>query len=493
MKQLKPIMIVGTCSDAGKSVINAGICRILKQDGYSPAPYKAQNMSLNSYATPEGLEIGRAQATQAEACGIPCHSDMNPVLLKPTGEMVSQVVLNGKPIGNRSAYEYFRSEDSNVLFDAAYAAFERLSQRFSPIVLEGAGSISELNLKKRDIVNMRMAIRTGADVYLVSDIDRGGVIGSVYGSIMLLDEEERKHIKGIIINKFRGDITLFDDGRKIIEDLTGVPVVGVVPYFRDIYVEEEDSVVLEQKKRTAMAGKVNVAVVLLNQMSNFTDFDALQHDGRVNLFYSDQSSEIQKADIVILPGSKSTLKDLKGLQTKGLDKLIKSMHANGKTVIGICGGYQMLGKSINDPEGIEGSIKQLNGLDLLPVETTITDEKQTVQTRFQFLDKQDWCEGYEIHMGQTKVLDEAPFLLTLDDGSQEGVYKSERCWGSYMHGILDNQVVINQLLEPYANATESGMSYKEFKDKEYDKLADHLRANLDIDYMYRTMHGEEKK
>lgn len=486
-------MIVGTCSDAGKSVVNAGICRILKQDGYAPAPYKAQNMSLNSFATPEGLEIGRAQATQAEACGIPCHSDMNPVLLKPTGEMVSQVVLNGKPIGNRSAYEYFRSEDSNVLFDAAYEAFERLSKRFSPIVLEGAGSISEVNLKKRDIVNMRMAIRTGADVYLVSDIDRGGVIGSVYGTIMLLDEEERKHIKGIIINKFRGDITLFDDGRKILEDLTGIPVVGVIPYFRDIYVEEEDSVVLEQKKRTAMSGKVNVAVILLNQMSNFTDFDALQHDERVNLFYSDQAAEIAKADIVILPGSKSTLKDLDGICNKGLDKLLKKMHADGKTVIGICGGYQMLGKSINDPNDIEGSIKQLDGLGLLPVETIITDEKQTIQTRFKFQDKEDWCEGYEIHMGQTRVVGEANSLLKLDDGSEEGVYLNEHCWGSYMHGILDNQVVINHLLAPYANATESGLTYKDFKDKEYDKLADHLRANLDIDYMYRVMLGEDEK
>ena len=267
-------MFVGTCSDAGKSVVNAGFCRILKQDGYSPAPFKAQNMSLNSYATPEGKEIGRAQATQAEACQIACHSDMNPVLLKPSGEMMSQLILNGKPVVNRSAYEYFRKDDNAYLFDEAYAAFQRLESRYSPVVMEGAGSISELNLKKRDIVNMRMAKRAGADVYLVADIDRGGVFGSVYGSIMLLDDEERKLVKGIIINKFRGDVRLFDEGRQMIEALTGIPVTGVIPYFKDIYIEDEDSVVLDSKNNMAVEGKVNIAVVKLQQMSNFTDFNA---------------------------------------------------------------------------------------------------------------------------------------------------------------------------------------------------------------------------
>lgn len=491
MKHLRPIMIVGTCSDAGKSVINAGLCRILKQDGYTPAPYKAQNMSLNSYATPEGLEIGRAQATQAEACGIPCHTDMNPVLLKPTGDMVAQVVLNGKPVGNRSAYEYFRSENSKPLFDAAYEAFERLSQRYSPIVLEGAGSISELNLKKRDIVNMRMAIRTGAAVYLVTDIDRGGVFGSVYGTVMLLDEEERRHLKGIIINKFRGDIRLFDDGRKILEDLTGVPVVGVIPYFRDIYIEEEDSVVIDQKKRTAVDGKINVAVVLLNQMSNFTDFNALQHDDRVNLYYSDQPKELVKADIVILPGSKSTIKDLNSLKAKGIDQLLLKMLDRGQTVIGICGGYQMMGQTIADPYLLEGEQKEIEGLGLLPVTTVITDDKQTVQTRFKFLDQDSECEGYEIHMGRTEVSGLIQNLVQLEDGTTEGAYLNERCWGTYMHGILDNAIVIDHLLAPYTDEEVSRLSYKEFKEKEYDRLADHLRANLDMDYIYGVMKGEE--
>ncbi len=491
MKQLRPLMIVGTCSDAGKSVINAGICRILKQDGYAPAPFKAQNMSLNSYATPEGFEIGRAQATQAEACGIPCHSDMNPVLLKPTGDMMSQVVLNGKPVGNRSAYEYFRSHNSQPLFDAAFEAFERLTTRYSPIVLEGAGSISELNLKDRDIVNMRMAIRTGAAVYLVADIDRGGVFGSVYGTVMLLDEEERKHLKGIIINKFRGDIRLFEDGKKTIEDLTGVPVVGVIPYFRDIYIEEEDSVVLDQKKKTAVEDKVNVAVVLLNQMSNFTDFNALQHDPRVNLYYSDQLKEIRKADIVILPGSKSTIKDLTILKEKGIDKLLMDMYKSGKTVIGICGGYQMMGESIADPDQLEGNVNQIEGLFLLPVRTVITNDKQTVQAKFQFLNQPDECEGYEIHMGRTDITKDIQPLVTLKDGTLEGVMLNDKCWGSYMHGILDNQVVINHLLAPYSDEKVSTMGYKEFKNKEYDRLADHLRNNLDIDYIYKVMKRED--
>ena len=266
MEKLKPIMFVGTGSDSGKSFINMGMCRILKQEGYTPAPFKAQNMSLNSYATPEGLEIGRAQAAQAEACGIPCHVNMNPVLLKPTGDCVAQVVLHGKPVGNRSALEYFKSNNSDELFKEALWAFNQLAEKHNPIVLEGAGSISELNLRDRDIVNMRMAIATGADVYLVADIDRGGIFASVYGSIALLTEEERERVKGIIVNKFRGDVRLFEDGVKILEDLTKKPVVGIIPYFKDVYVEEEDSVSLALKNNRPMEGKVNVAVVLLYQM-----------------------------------------------------------------------------------------------------------------------------------------------------------------------------------------------------------------------------------
>lgn len=481
-------MFVGTCSDAGKSVINAAMCRILKQDGYQPAPYKAQNMSLNSYATPEGFEIGRAQATQAEASGIECHTDMNPVLLKPTGEKMSQVVLNGKPIGNRSAYEFFRSDNNSYLFDEAFAAFQRLSQRYSPIVLEGAGSIAELNLKKRDIVNMNMAKRTNAAVYLVADIERGGVFASVYGSIALLEPEEKALIKGIIINKFRGDIKLFDDGKKILEELTGIPVTGVIPYFKDIYIEDEDSVVLGKKNSRASEGIINVAVVLLNQMANFTDFNALEQDDRVHVYYSKDVNELRKADILIIPGSKNTLADLSYIKETGIADVLTEAHQHGKTVIGICGGYQMMGQVVTDPDGLEGSVPELKGLQLLPVETTITADKETIQTQFRFGQDSSLCQGYEIHMGRTQVFDAVQPLVHKEDGSTEGVYLHQKCWGTYIHGILDNKPVIDHLLAPYTSDPGQPFSYKEFKEREYNRLANHVREYLDINAIYTTMH-----
>ena len=298
MKQhLRPIMFVGTCSDAGKSVINAAFCRIFKQDGYQPAPFKAQNMSLNSYSTPEGGEMGRAQVVQAEACGISPHTDMNPILLKPTNDKSSQVVLNGKPVGNMSAKDYFGIQNQKEeLFKEAIEAFKRLEARYNPIVLEGAGSISELNLRDRDITNMRMAIAAGASTYLVADIDRGGVFGSVYGTIALLRPEERVLMKGVIINKFRGDASLFEEGRRLLKELTGIPVVGVIPWFRDIKIEEEDSVALDMKNNTYKDGKINVAIILLKRMSNFTDFDVLEMDPRFNPYYTNNIDEIEKAD-----------------------------------------------------------------------------------------------------------------------------------------------------------------------------------------------------
>ncbi len=482
-----PQPLRGTSSDAGKSIINAGFCRILKQDGYSPAPYKAQNMSLNSYATPEGYEIGRAQATQAEACGIPCHSDMNPVLLKPTGEKMSQVVLNGKPIGNRSAYEYFRSNDNSYLFDAAHAAFERLNQLYAPIVLEGAGSISELNLKNRDIVNMSMAKRVNAAVYLISDIERGGVFGSVYGSIQLLPPDERALVKGIIINKFRGDSVLFDEGKKILEELTGIPVTGIIPYLKDVYIEDEDSVVLGKKPSSARTGKVNICVVKMSYMANFTDFNALEFDERVHLYYSQEITQIEQADIVILPGSKNTLADLTEIHQNGVATAVLKAYQNNKTVIGVCGGYQMMGERVLDPLSIEGSIPEVAGLNLLPVETTMGTEKLTVQAQFRFLDNDAVCEGYELHMGITTPTRVVKPLNVRTDGSTEGVYINQTCWGSYFHGILDNKVVIDHLLAPYTPLKSNRPDYRTFKDGEYDKLAAHLREHLDINAMYQQM------
>ncbi len=488
--QLRPIMFAGTCSDAGKSVINAAFCRILLQDGYHPAPFKAQNMSLNSYATPDGLELGRAQAVQAEACGIACSSDMNPVLLKPSGEMTSQVVLHGKPMGNQTASQYFAGDGHQFFFDEAFGAFERLAHRYSPIVMEGAGSVSEMNLWNRDIVNMRMAKRAGAAVYLISDIDRGGVFASVYGSVMLLPEDERLLIKGIIINKFRGSLQLFDDGRRILQQITGIPVVGVIPYFKDIYIEDEDSVVLGKKNRTASSGKVNVAVVLLNHLSNFTDFAPFEHDNRVHLFYSDKANELEKADIIILPGTKNTMSDLQSLQQSGLALKINQLYNQGKSVVGICGGYQMMGQLVNDPLHIEGNCDSVDGLGLLTCATTITAIKKTVQTRFRFRESTEWCYGYEIHMGDTSSITKMDCVNITESGDNEGCFRNERCWGTYMHGIFDNQYVINYLLKPFTDDNVDSFDYHLFKEEQYDKLAAHVRQHLDVESIYQVMKGE---
>ncbi|MGB5989526.1 MAG: cobyric acid synthase [Marinifilaceae bacterium] len=488
MKSLKPIMFVGTCSDAGKSVINAGFCRIFKQDGYSPAPYKAQNMSLNSYSTPDGLEIGRAQAVQAEACGIPCHTDMNPVLLKPTNDLSSQVVLNGKPVGNQSAREYFLSNNKKELFNNAFEAFERLSARFSPIVLEGAGSISEINLRARDIVNMSMAIRTGASTYLIADIDKGGVFGSVYGSILLLTPEEKARMKGIIINKFRGDITLFEEGKKILEDLTGLPVVGVIPFYHDIHIEEEDSVVLDEKSRFAQDDKINVAVILLRKMSNFTDFRVIELDERFHLYYTNNIAEIEKADIVIIPGSKNTISDLQEIRQNGVGKAIVHAHKAGKKVIGICGGYQMMGNLIEDPDNLEGNLSSVPGLGLVPQTTIMKDEKVTEQRKFSYKGGEIVNKGYEIHMGETVMMGdskESP-LCILDNGHKDGYYLSDNCWGSYLHGILDNKEVLNDLAKDF-DKQAIDFDYETFKNEQYNKLAQHIRENVDMDYIYSTI------
>ena len=477
MLHLHPLMFVGTGSDVGKSVIAAGFCRIFLQDGYHPAPFKAQNMSLNSYATPEGLEIGRAQAVQAEAAGIPCHTDMNPILLKPQSDHTSQVVLNGKPVGNQSAGSYFRQEGREELRQEVYQAFDRLASIYNPIVMEGAGSVSEINLREIDLVNMPMAMYAKADVILVADIDRGGVFASVYGSIMLMTEEERQHVKGIIINKFRGDIELFKEGVKIIEDLCHVPVLGVVPYFTDIHIEEEDSVSLSQKSKVkSLNSKVNVAVVLLRHMSNFTDFDVLEQDARVHLFYTNNPADIDEAEIVILPGSKSTIDDLYHLRRNGMAEAIVKAHRRGTTVLGICGGYQMMGQSVEDPDGIEGDVTNMPGLGLLPIHTTITKEKTTRQVTFEFNGQK--CQGYEIHQGVSDT--------------DEAILMADHCIGTYIHGILDNAPFVDYLLRPYTEKinTEETFDYHTYKEQQYDKLAALLRQYVDIPAVYRILEQE---
>ena len=487
---LLALMLAGTGSDVGKSIIAAAFCRIFLQDGYHPAPFKAQNMALNSYATPEGLEIGRAQAVQAEAAGVPCHTDMNPLLLKPSSDHTSQVVLNGRPIGNRNAYEYFRREGREELRKEVHAAFDRLAARYNPVVMEGAGSISEINLRDSDLVNLPMAMHAGADVILVADIDRGGVFASVYGSVMLLRPEERKHIKGILINKFRGDIRLFESGVKMLEDLCGVPVVGVVPYYKDIYIEEEDSVMLQTKNIRAGQGKVNVAVVLLRHLSNFTDFNVLERDPRVHLFYTNNTDELMKADIILLPGSKSTLSDLYELRRNGVAQAIVRAHREGATVMGICGGYQLMGREVCDPDHVEGEIERLPGLGLLPVSTRMQGEKVTRQVRFRFLEDSAVCEGYEIHMGTTTPLADVPVspLNHLADGREDGYFVDRTCMGTYVHGILDNPSVIDYLLEPFADKLkETAFDYKAFKEEQYDKLAAHVRKHVDLPLIYQIL------
>ncbi|THU38507.1 cobyric acid synthase [Niastella caeni] len=481
-------MFVGTASDVGKSIITAGFCRILKQDGYHPAPFKGQNMSLNSYATPEGFEIGRAQAVQAEAAGIPCHTDMNPVLLKPVSDKSSQVVLNGKPIGTQSAWEYFMGNDRQELFAEVTKAYDRLAARYAPVVMEGAGSISELNLKQRDITNMRMAMHANAATYLIGDIDRGGIFGSLYGTIALLTPPERQCIKGIIINKFRGDSRLFDDGRKMIEELCGVPVIGVLPYFRDIFIEEEDSVQLQLKKRASVNNKINVAVVLLHRLSNFTDFDRLEKDPRVNLFYTVDPAEITKSEIIILPGSKNTIEDLIAIKNNGVAKAVIEAQKKGKTVVGICGGYQMMGELIEDPFEVESKAGKVAGLGLLPVHTVLGKEKTTLQRTFRYRQYAAACTGYEIHMGQTAVTrtGHEP-VITFSDGSTDGCYLNNTCWGTYVHGILDNDAVVNDLLSTCTSSVATSFNYRQFKEEQYDKLATLIREHVDMKQVYQNM------
>ncbi|WP_321372072.1 cobyric acid synthase [uncultured Draconibacterium sp.] len=487
-KAYRPIMFVGTGSDVGKSVVNAGFCRIFKQDGLSPAPFKAQNMSLNSFPTPDGLEIGRAQAVQAEACGIDCRVEMNPVLLKPTGYMDSQIVLNGKPWANKSAKAYFNETDRDFLFNEAMSAFSRLENEFNPIVVEGAGSISEVNLWEKDITNMRVAVEKNAATYLIADIDKGGVFGSVYGTMLLLPEQERKQVKGIIINKFRGDISLFEDGAKKLEELCGVPVVGIIPHFRDIYIDDEDSVVVDKKQFKAVEGKTNIAVVLLRYMSNFTDFNFLEKLPEVNLFYAASPEDIDEADIVILPGSKNTISDILFLQKQGMATAVKKAHEQGKAVYGICGGFQMMGEWIADPNHVEGQIEKVPGLGILPVETILTEEKVTEQCSFTF-QNEDVGKGYEIHMGETVAAHESPACL-INGNKQDGYYLNERTWGTYIHGVFDNISVVNRILKESGKQVSTQLDFQQFKETQYDKLANLIRENVDMEYIYKSMEIE---
>lgn len=501
----KKIMLQGTASNVGKSTIVTGLCRIFKQDGYTVVPFKSQNMALNSFITKEGLEMGRAQVSQAEASGIEPIADMNPILLKPSGNHKSQVIVRGKVVGNMSSTEYhdYKLELMDVLKDT----FDELNNKYDITVMEGAGSCAEINLKERDISNMGMAHIADAPVIIVGDIDRGGVFASLAGTMLLLNDEERKRVKGVIINKFRGRKELLGDGVKMLEDIIKVPVLGVVPY-NDIKIEDEDSVTTRFKKSVGIRD-VHIEIVRTPHMSNFTDFHIFETQDDVSVRYVDYKESLGNPDIVIIPGSKSTIDDLKFIRENSLEEQIKALHKKGKLIIGICGGYQMLGKKLKDPYHVEGEREEYDGIGLLDTETIFEREKTTTQVKATICEGLNGylknlggkkVSGYEIHMGVTNRSNEISDLDNIYKKLGEVVNYTEgsvnaegNVFGTYLHGIFDEidftRSLLNNIREmKNLDRIESKVSsYKEFKEKEYDKLADFLREHLDIDKIYEIM------
>ncbi len=495
----KVIMVQGTMSNAGKSLIVAGLCRIFKQDGYKTAPFKSQNMALNSFITKEGLEMGRAQVVQAEAAGVEPSVLMNPILLKPTNDIGSQVIVNGEVRGNMPAREYFKYK--KTLVGDIMKAFNELSEKYDIIVIEGAGSPAEINLKSFDIVNMGMAKMADAPVILVGDIDRGGVFAQLVGTVILLEEEEKSRIKGLVINKFRGDKTILDPGVEMLEEKINIPVVGVVPYM-DVDIEDEDSL-SERLKSGKKVGLVDIVVVRLPRISNFTDFDVLENIDDVSLRYVSSVKDFGNPDMIILPGSKSTVQDLIWLRESGLESMIFKAYNKGKLIFGICGGYQMLGEFIEDNECIETEIQKIKGLGLLPVTTVFTNEKRRTRVNgrveilngiFEKLNNQE-IEGYEIHMGVSERNGGENFAVVKELNSDkefcDGCVNGNVC-GTYIHGIFDLQgirdAVINILFEQKGiERTQNSIDIKEYKEKQFDKLADGLRNSLDMKKIYEIL------
>jgi len=501
----KKIMLQGTASNVGKSIITTGLCRIFKQDNYKVIPFKSQNMALNSFITKEGLEMGRAQVSQAEACGIDPTADMNPILLKPNGNNKSQVIVRGKVVGDMSSKEYYeyKLELEKILDDI----FKEFEEKFDIVVMEGAGSCAEINLMDRDISNMGMAQIADAPVILIGDIDRGGVFASIVGTIMLLPEKDRKRVKGVIINKFRGRKELLESGVKMLEDIIKVPVLGVIPY-TDIKIEEEDSVTTRFKKKVDK-GDIHIEVIRTPHMSNFTDFNIFETQEDVSLRYVDYGESLGNPDIVIIPGTKSTIDDLIFLRENGLENQIKELHKRGKLVLGICGGYQMLGKVLKDPYHVENDLEEVEGIGLLDVETTFELEKTTTQVKailggnlhgyLANLNKKE-VNGYEIHMGMTRRRENSDNFATVTEKLGEIVsYEvgsvNNQCnvFGTYLHGIFDDidftRTILNNIrkmknLEPVESKVES---FDEFKNQEYNKLADFLREHLDMEKIYEIM------
>jgi len=494
-KQARAIFVGGTGPDVGKSVIAAGLCRILKNRGLSVAPFKAQNMALNSAVTPDGGEIGRAQALQAAACDIQPHTDMNPVLLKPNSDTGSQVIIQGRPVGNMTVREYHRFK--NEAWQKVAESYGRLAARHDIIVLEGAGSIAEVNLRQHDITNLKAAAMADAPVLLVADIDRGGVFAAIVGTLELLQPADRARVVGVVINRFRGDPALLQSGIELVEDRTGVPVLGVVPWI-DLHLPEEDSLALARKRKVSQGRGLRIGVLRLPRLSNYTDFDPLEREPDVDLIYLDEPDQVAALDLLILPGSKSTLLDLEYLRERGLVAAIRAYHAAGGLVIGICGGYQMLGRRVRDPLGIESSPDETEGIGLLDVTTELRPDKITRQVSGTALVAAEEVglptgmpvRGYEIHQGETTRGSEARPLLHLTQRSgavidlEDGAVAAEgRVWGTYLHGLFDDDEVRQALLAPLraaAGLPAADQPERYSLDDELNRLADHLRAHLDL-------------
>ena len=485
----KNIMIQGTMSNAGKSLLCAGLCRIFKQDGYRVAPFKSQNMALNSFITAEGGEMGRAQVVQAEAAGIAPDVRMNPILLKPTTDVGSQVIVAGQVQGNMRAMEYYRRK--REFLPAVMEAYNSLAAQYDIIVIEGAGSPAEINLKQEDIVNMGLAKLVDAPVLLVGDIDRGGVFAQLYGTVALLEEEERARIKGTIVNKFRGDRSILEPGIETLEKLCGVPVAGVIPYTH-VDIDDEDSLTERFDRNSTERKLVDIAVIRLPRISNFTDFSPFERYANVSLRYVDKVADLHNPDMILLPGTKSTIADLKWLRQSGLEAAIQKAASAGTLVFGVCGGYQMLGRSVSDPEQVEAAgITQIPGMGLLDMDTVFLGEKVQTQTTGTFGGLEGMLAGlngltytgYEIHMGRSR--EKLP-----------PVQGTGNVYGSYIHGIFDAPGVSDEILK--AICTQKGLDFAAlgtfdldaYKERQYDLLADAVRGGLDMDLVYRILNRE---
>lgn len=506
----KAIMVQGTMSNAGKSLITAGLCRIFKQDGYRVAPFKAQNMALNSFITKEGLEMGRAQVVQAEAAGIEPSVRMNPVLLKPTNDTSSQVIVHGEVYSNMSAQEYYQRKREIV--PEIMKAYEQLDAQYDIIVIEGAGSPAEINLKENDIVNMYMAKLAKAPVLLAGDIDRGGVFASLVGTMMLFDESERAMVKGILINKFRGDKNILQPGLDMLEDIIKVPTLGVIPYLH-VDIDDEDSLT-ERFNKKGDLGLIDIAVIRLPRISNFTDFNVLEYVPGVTLRYVKSVSELKNPDLIILPGTKNTMEDLLWMRQNGLEAAVLKHASENKPVFGVCGGYQMLGMELSDPYGVEAG-GTVAGMGLLPAKTVFEREKTRTQIKGRFQANLSGMlsnlagveiEGYEIHMGQTQILDngnENPdksqgTLAVLEEVSGKPASEAigmcrGNIYGSYIHGIFDKEEVAKTLVAALYQAKGldsgelAGLDVKAYKEQQYDLLAQGIRDNIDMKLLYQIL------